>query len=88
MKNFLTFVLIVLFAQSVYSQDYKRPETYNYLRGMEALENGNREEALEYFNKDIKENPQSGYPYSWVAMLRSYYKEYGKALTASNMAIK
>ena len=88
MRCIFTAILLVLFTQSVYSQDIKRPETYNYLRGMEAMEKDNDDEALVFFNKDIAENPKNGYSYSWVAMLRLTHEEYGKALTASNLAIK
>ena len=46
------------------------------------------QEALDYFNKDLKDNPKNGYAYSWIAMLRGQNEEYGRALTAADMAIK
>lgn len=48
----------------------------------------NVEEALEYLNKEISEYPDDGYAYSWIAFVRNHLEEYGKALTAANMAIK
>ena len=77
----LTFVGLNLMAQN-------RPESYNYQRGLEAVQNEKTEEALEYFNKDVKENPKNGYSYSWIAMLRNHTEEYGRALTAADLAIK
>ena len=77
----LTFVGINLMAQT-------RPDSYNYQRGLEAVQNEKTEEALEYFNKDVSENPKNGYSYSWIAMLRNHLEEYGKALTAVELAIK
>ncbi len=77
----LTFVGINMLAQN-------RPESYNYQRGLEAIQNEKTEEALEYFNKDLKENPKNGYSYSWIAMLRNHTEEYGRALTAADLAIK
>ena len=71
-----------------YSQNFKRPEYYNYQRGVEAVQNDKVEEALEYFSKDIQENPKNGYSYSWVAVLRLHQEEYGRALSAADMAIK
>lgn len=65
-----------------------RPETYNYKRGLEAMQNEKMEEALDYFNKDVKENPKNGYAYSWMAMLYDRNEEHGRALTAVEMAIK
>jgi len=75
-------------ATSLLAQNIKRPEGYNYLRGVEAVQNEKVEEALEYFNKDILENPKNGYSYSWIAMLRSQSEEYGRALTAADLAVK
>ncbi len=69
-------------------QTQKRPEGYNYLRGVEAVQNENYQEALDFLNKDITENPKNGYSYSWVAMIRMENEEYGKALTAADLALK
>jgi clan AA aspartic protease (TIGR02281 family) len=77
----LTFVGLNMMAQN-------RPESYNYQRGLEAMQNEKTEEALDYFNKDLKENPKNGYSYSWIALLRKHEGEYGKALTAADLAIK
>lgn len=71
-----------------HAQNVKRPETYNYLRGHEAMQEQKLEEALEYFNKDVKENPKNGYSYVWIATLRTRTEEYGRALTAADLAIK
>ena len=65
-----------------------RPESFNYKRGLEGIQNENLDEALEYFNKDLKENTKNGYSYSWIAMIYNRNEEYGKALNAANMAIK
>lgn len=72
----------------VWAQKVKRPDSYNYNRGVEAIQNNNVEEALEYLNKEISEYPDNGYAYSWIALVRNHLEEYGKALTAASMAIK
>ena len=69
-------------------QNIKRPESYNYLRGMEAVQNKNSQEALDYFNRDIADNPKNGYSYSWIAVIRLESEELGRALTAADLAIK
>ena len=78
---FMLLINITTFAQ-------KRPESYNYQRGVEAVQNKNYSEALDYLNRDLNENPKNGYSYSWIAMLRLETEEYGKALTAANQALK
>ena len=88
MKNYLIMLLLAV-AISATAQDKKgRPTSYNYMRGVEAVQNEKTEEALEYFNKDLDENPKNGYSFSWIAMLRAHGKECGRALTAVDMAIK
>lgn len=86
----LLFVLSVMTWSIMWvnAQSVKRPESYNYQRGLEAMQDEKRQEALEFFNKDLKENPKNGYSYSWIAMLRGQNEEYGRALTAADLAIK
>ena len=90
MKKLIIIAVAISSFVQLHAQDskVKRPETYNYQRGMEALQNENTEEALEYFNKEVSENPKNGYAYSWIALLRDNQEEYGRALTAVNLAIK
>ena len=86
----LLFVLSVMTWSIMWvnAQSVKRPESYNYQRGLEAMQDEKRQEALDFFNKDLKENPKNGYSYSWIAMLRGQNEEYGRALTAVDLAIK
>ena len=86
----LLFVLSVMIWSIMWvnAQSVKRPESYNYQRGLEAMQDEKRQEALGFFNKDLKENPKNGYSYSWIAMLRGQNEEYGRALTAADLAIK
>lgn len=89
MKQFIIIVLVFFLSANVYSQNsVKRPDTYNYNRGLEELRNENYSEALNFFNKEIEADKQNGYAYSWIAMIRHSQEEYGRALTAVNMALK
>lgn len=87
-KLFLTAFLLFASLTTVTAQKFKRPDSYNYKRGIEAVQNKNSEEALEYFNKDLSDDPKNGYTFSWISMLRLDNGEYGKALTAADLAIK
>lgn len=89
MKRILS-LLLGLFAliNIVSAQNVKRPDTYNYNRGVEAIQKNNAEEALEYLNKELEENPNNGYALAWIATVRKYQEEYGRALTAVDLAIK
>lgn len=88
MRAKIILCLMFLCTTSVWAQKVKRPDSYNYNRGVEAIQNNNAEESLEYLNKEIGENPDNGYAYSWIALVRNHLEEYGKALTAANIAIK
>ena len=90
MRGISFFVVMMLFAcfNSLEAQNVKRPVSYNYQRGLEAMQEEKFDEAIDYFNKDIQENPKNGYSYSWLAHIRLAKEEYGKALTASDLAIK
>ena len=82
------FLFLILTFVSIHIMAQNRPETYNYKRGVEAVQNEKNDEALDFFNKDLAENPKNGYSYSWVAWLRLNEEEYGRALTAADLAIK
>lgn len=73
---------------ALFADNINRPDSYNYNRGVEAIQNNNVEEALQYLNKEIEEHPDNGYAYAWIALVRNSQEEYGKALTASNLAVK
>ena len=88
MKQIIITMMLALGICQVEAQNIKRPESYNYQRGLEAMQEEKVDEAIDYFNKDLQENPKNGYSFSWIAMLRYGNEEYGKALTAADMAIK
>lgn len=88
MKMFLI-AIFAAFTLGMNAQDkMNRPTSYNYQRGVEAIQKENTEEALEYLNKEISENPKNGYAFSWIALVRCQQEEYGRALTAADLALK
>ncbi len=86
MKKLL--LILLTYGSLTYAQDIKRPDSYNYTRGVEAIQNNNGVEALEYLNKELEENPNNGYAFSWIALVRNHDEEYGRALTAADKAVK
>ena len=88
MKQLLV-ILVSMFSLLSFAQEKNnRPSSYNYRRGVEAIQNHNTDEALDYLNKEIEENPKNGYAYSWIAMVRLQQEEYGRALTSADLSIK
>lgn len=85
----LFIILVSMLSLVVLAQDKNsRPSSYNYQRGVEAIQNKNLDEAQEYLNKEVDDNPKNGYAYSWIAMVRAQQNEYGRALTSADLAIK
>lgn len=80
--------ILVLCSSAMLADNIKRPDSYNYSRGVEAINNNNAEEALDYLNKEINEHPDNGYAFAWIALVRNYNEEFGRALTAANVAVK
>lgn len=89
-KTFMAVMLalIAVFA-SASAKEPKRPETYNYNRGIEAYNDDNLDQAAEYFSREISENPKnSGYANTWLAYVYYAQKQYGWALNSATQAIK
>ena len=87
MRTILLSIFIVC-SSVLYADNIKRPDSYNYTRGLEAIQNNNLEDAITYLNKEISEHPENGYAFAWVALVRNHGEEYGRALTAANIAVK
>lgn len=87
MRQFILSIL-VLCSSVMLADNIKRPDSYNYSRGVEAINNNNAEEALDYLNKEINEHPDNGYAFAWITLVRNYNEEFGRALTAANVAVK
>lgn len=69
MKRLLTLLLLftTLTLTTWADKEIKRPNTYNFNRGAELYFDDKNDEALEYFNKELADNPKNGYAYMYVA---------------------
>lgn len=79
----LLFCVSTLFAQNI-----KRPQSYNFTRGVEAAKAENFKEAMAFLNKEVEENAKNGYAYLWMATIYRYYNDYGRALSHCDLALK
>ena len=87
MRN-IVLIISCFCALSMWAQKINRPDSYNYTRGLEAFQNNNFEEASDYLNKEINENPDNGYARVWMAIIYIRDEQYGQALSAVNAAMK
>lgn len=87
--RFIILLFISLVTLKGYTKDdIKRPETYNFVRGIEAIQSNNYREAYDFLSKEISDNPKNGYSYCWIATIDQYNENYGQALTNCDLALK
>lgn len=87
-RAFIVLFFLMSLVFKAHSEDIKRPNIYNVQRAIEALNNNNKEEALEYIDKELSSNPKSGYAKTWKALIQTDNQEYSYALTTIDEAIK
>lgn len=89
-KRFLLGVMTIATVSGIAAKpkEVKRPDSYYFMRGIEAAQDGNTQDALEYLNKELSEHPDNGYAHFWIGSLRYGNDEYGRALTSLDAAIK
>lgn len=89
-KNLLTVVLCILFASTVSAQKAEQLQnSYNYKRALELLQNeGDKNEVLNYLNKEIEEHPKNGYAYYVIGSLYIDADMTGEAIEPTNKAIQ
>ena len=72
----------------IQGKDFSRPESSNYIKGVEALNAGNAEQAYQYLNDEINQNPDNGYAHCYMALVCNFYGDMKLALYAANESLK
>ena len=87
-RAFFTIFIALLVCVTAKAGDIKRPDSYNYQRGCEAVSNGDYEEGMRYLQLELKDNPKNGYAWSWILSIHMNKREFGAAVDAGQMALK
>ena len=88
-QNILIIVAAMLIgSMQLSAKPVKRPESFNFQRGMEAYYAQKYGDALEYLEKELNDNPKNSYAYTMTAIIYNGAEEFGKALACANAAIK
>jgi clan AA aspartic protease (TIGR02281 family) len=81
--------MLVVSPVSLNAQKYnKYSDSYNFRKGMEALDERDSKKAEDSFRKEIDEHPENGYAYLYLAHIQQHNEEYGKALSSVDNALK
>lgn len=70
------------------NDDYKHDNCYNYMRGLEAVQNEDNDEAIKYLKAEVEQHPNCDRAYQQLAVIYGNQGEYGDALTCIDLAIK
>lgn len=62
--------------------------SYNYQRGVDAVERNELVEGVDYLLKELQEHPKNGYAHLWIGVAYAYAEDYVLSLTALNAAQK
>ena len=88
MKRIIFLLLAMLPMTVVAKQNDPLIETYNITRAYEEGDKGNLDAALDFFKKELKEHPKSGYAYLGMASIHFDKKQYDEVIDEVNKAIK
>ncbi|MDE6003949.1 MAG: tetratricopeptide repeat protein [Oscillospiraceae bacterium] len=66
----------------------KQPDSYAYTRGMECVNEGKYEDAMDWMQKEISDHPDNGYAFFIISTIHAANNQNGSALSAINNAIK
>ncbi|MDE6083060.1 MAG: tetratricopeptide repeat protein [Muribaculaceae bacterium] len=88
MKQILVILLVLTSLFMVAKPKESMTDSYNLQRGYEEGSKGNYDAALEYFNKEVRENPKNGFAYLGIAGVQFEKKHFDEVLDAVNKAIR
>ena len=88
MKKILVLLIGLTFTVAGFAKKTSNIDSYNMRRAHEEAGNGNIEQALEFYNKELSDNPKNAYAHLAVAALKSDVKDLSEGLTAVNNGIK
>lgn len=70
------------------NDEYKHDNCYNYMRGLEAVQNEDNDEAIKYLKAEVEQHPNCDRAYQQLAVIYGNQGENGDALTYIDLAIK
>lgn len=79
---------IIASIRDIFSSKPKRPDSYNMLRGMQALQGGNLDEARHYLALELQDNPRNGYAHYGMGDVCYRSGDLAHALSAFSAAIQ
>ena len=73
---------------AVAQENIKRPDSYNYQSGVDAYNEGDFKKSMDFFSRELQQNPKNGYAMLWQAYIYRQYDMHGDAMSCVNGALK
>lgn len=87
-KYLFTLLIIMLTCGISYAENFNRPESENYIKGVTALNNGDIENAYKLLNTEIENNPDNGYAHCYMSLICNACDDIVLAMQAANSSIE
>lgn len=87
-KYLFTLLIIILTCGISYAENFNRPESENYVKGVTALNNGDIENAYKLLNAEIENNPDNGYAHCYMSLICNACDDIVLAMQAANSSIE
>ena len=87
-KKILLVAAAIMCCTMSFAKTPKQPESYNYKRGVEAIQGDKFDEGIRFLRQELDEHAKNGYAYAWMGSAYSRKEEYGMAIYCLEQAIK
>lgn len=88
MKTLAAILMGCFISASLYAENIQRPDSENYIKGVEALNEGDPATAYTYLNAEINEHPDNGYAHCYMALICNFCQDTKLALQALNSSLE
>ena len=88
MKRPILFFAAILCCALGFAKEPQQPDSYNYKRGCELINEQNYDEGIEFLDRELRENPKNGYAMAWLALAFQYKDEKGTVIEYAHTALK
>lgn len=78
-------ILIII---SIFASVFCTAQSYNFEQGVKAYKEDNLEQALDFFGRELNDNPKNPVAYIYCAVIYKYNENYATALSNINNSIK
>lgn len=85
----LSFILAAILCCALgFAKEPQQPDSYNYKRGCELINEQKDDEGIEFLGRELRQNPKNGYAMAWMASAYRHKDENGTAIECAHDALK